>query len=801
MKTISFFVVLLFLCETIFGQMPMLNSDGTVSVEKANVKFTFTSYSRNVVKVTMEPTGYKTNEAISDAVVAKPAKALPKINSAPDADYVISLGNVKFVGKGDTFFFGNKRNALLAETLVNRDFKGFRFVLSNGEKIFGGGERALPQNRRGHQFNLYNAPNYGYGVGAENLNYSVPFITSSNNYALFFDNPSKGYMDIGKTTENILEYGAYSNQLNFFLIQGNSYEEILNTYHTLTGTQPMPPRYAMGNFMSRFGYTSESQLQDIKQKMQDARIPVDAVIIDLFWFGDSIKNTLGNLAWVNKKAWPNPIKMIGGLRKEGIKTILITEPFVVDSTLNYAASKKYNAVDSAGKAFLIKNFYFGKAGLIDMFRKDSRDWFWTKYKMQMDKGVESWWGDLGEPETHPSDVFHNLKDIGFNRLFKADEVHNLYGHYWTKMLFEKYATFYPNKRLFSLNRSGFAGTQRYGIMPWTGDVGRNWSGFQAQLPVLLGMSMSGIPYVHSDAGGFAGGEKDDELYVRWLQFAQYTPVFRPHGTEITAIDPQSTSFPSEPALHPEPYLSIAKKVVDNRYTLMPHNYTMSYQQAMTGKPLISPLYYYFSSDSNACKTEDEYMWSSDMLVAPITQKGATSRSIYLPQGKWYNYKTLAERQGGSWFTDSADLETIPVYVKEGSFIATNNSWIPNTEQYNTSNITVTYFPSEKFSNYTLYDDDGTTNKSIEKNLFELITFETTGWGKESKITIRSNGGTFAGKPKERQIVLAIPGLQHIPGAVFINGKAATESIRNEDQKLLTLSLLFKGDTLEVVVKE
>ena len=801
MKQLLLLTIFSFLISIANGQMPFVYPDGRVGLEKANTKFTITPYGRNIIKITVQPNGYKTNEAISDAVIAKPVKSSVKITSAKDADYLISVGTVNIVSRGDTFFFGHRRNAFLAQSTTNGMFKGFQFVLTPAEKIFGGGERALPLDRRGYKFNLYNGPWYGYGLGADNLNYSVPFITSSNNYALFFDNPAKGYLDIGKTSENILEYGASGNELNFYLIEGNSYQEILAGYHSLTGNQPMPPRYAMGNFMSRFGYVSEAQLQSIKQQMLEAKIPFDAVIIDLFWFGDSIKNTLGNLQWINKKAWPNPAKMVGGLKNEGIKTILITEPFVIEGTLNYNVSKKYNAVDSIGNPFLIKNFYFGKSGLIDIFRKDSRDWFWSTYKAQMNIGVDNWWGDLGEPETHPSEAFHNLKDLGFKRMFKADDIHNMYGHYWTKMLYEKYAQEYPNKRLFSLNRSAFAGTQRYGIIPWTGDVGRNWSGFQAQMPILLGMSMSGIPYIHSDAGGFSNSDKDEELYIRWLEFAQYTPIFRPHGTEISTIDATLNNFPSEPALHPEPIKSIAKTIVDNRYALLPHNYTMTYQQAVSGKPLVSPLYYHFPQDSSAYKAGDEYMWGGDMLIAPVTTKDVTSRSVYLPQGKWFNYKTLASMPGSRWFTDSANLETIPVYVKEGSFIVTNNTWIANTEHYNSSDIKVTYFPSENFSSYTLYDDDGTTNKSIEKKLFELITFETTGWGDETKIIIRSNGGKFAGKPLSRKIELVIPGYEDKPAKIIINGKVSNEITWDGERKLITIPVKFEGDTKEIVVRK
>ncbi len=798
----------LFCFESLQAQMPLLFPDGSVVINKANTKFTFIPYTRNVVKVIVQPAGYTKNELVSDAVIAKPVKTAVKVKSAPDADYTIAWDAMQIAVKSDTIFFGGKRNALLTNLVSNGDYRGFKFVLTEDEKIFGAGERALPQNRRGYKQNLYNNPAYGYGMGAENLNYSVPFITSSNNYAIFFDNPSKGYIDIGKTSSNLLEYGAVSGELNFYLITGTSYPDILASYHSLTGTQPVPPRWAFGNFMSRFGYMSENEVKGIARKMHAANIPFDAVIFDLFWFGDSIKGTLGNLDWVNKKAWPNPEKMIVDFEKEGEKTILITEPFVLNSSANYNAAKKFLAVDISGKPYALQDFYFGKGGLIDIFRKDSRNWFWSKYKAQMLKGVEGWWGDLGEPEKHPANLYHNLKDLGFKRLFKADEVHNMYGHYWTKMLYEKYETDYPDKRLFSLNRSGFAGTQRYSIFPWTGDVGRNWSGLQAQLPVLLGMSMSGVPYVHSDAGGFAGGEKDAELYVRWLQFAQFTPIFKPHGTELTLIDTTVSNFPSEPALFNEPYLSLARKVVNDRYKMLPYNYSLAYQQATAGKPLISPLYYYFAKDMNSYKTEDEFMWGENILVAPVLQKGATARTVYLPEGTWYNYKTNTAIKGGQSLTDTVTLDAIPVYIKAGSFIATNNISVKNTTQYNTSDITVTYFPSQDFSNYTLFDDDGNTNKSLQKKEYELITFETDGLSAKSTFNIKSNKGTFPGKPAVRQFTFTIPGLQNMPAEININGKPVAQkrstdtfSQWNEQTKTIHIHFSFTGDPVVISLQK
>ncbi|HAN39349.1 MAG TPA: glycosyl hydrolase, partial [Chitinophagaceae bacterium] len=288
-----------------------------------------------------------------------------------------------------------------------------------------------------------------------------------------------------------------------------------------------------------------------------------------------------------------------------VQTILITEPFILEGTKNYEAGKQYLAVNDQLQPYRLTNFYFGYGGIVDVFRNDSKDWFWSFYQKQMNEnGVTGWWGDLGEPENHPADAKHQLRDKGFQRLFGADEIHNLYGHEWTKMLYEKFATHYPKRRLFSLNRAGFAGTQRYGILPWSGDISRSWSGYQAQLPVMLGAAMSGLPYYHSDAGGFAGGDNDAELYVRWLQMAAFSPIFRPHGTALYEADKQAFSYPSEPSLQPAPYNAYAKKVVLQRYQYLPYTYNLSYLHATKAQPLMSPLYHYFENDTTAQRIED-----------------------------------------------------------------------------------------------------------------------------------------------------------------------------------------------------
>ena len=694
-KLYCYLMISLLFVSSMFAQTKILPyKDGNIKVE---------AYARNIFKLTFLPKGYTTIENITDAVVLSAQNNLA----------------IPIKVKDDTITIGHAR---IINTNHTNEYRGLNFLLTKDEKIYGGGERALPLNRRGYKLNLYNNPWYGYGEVADNLNFSVPFFTSSNGYGLFFDNGSKGFADIGKTNPDVLESGFISGELNVFIITGKDNKDILTSYQSLTGKQPLPPRWALGNLMSRFGYTSEAQAKDIAGKMKQEGIPVDAIIFDLFWFGDSIKGTMGNLDWVNKTKWPNPDKMVADFKKDGLNTVLITEPFVLKNTKAFNASLPYLAKDSNNNPFMLTDFYFGVGGLLDIFRKDAGNWIWDyHYKKQIDRGIAAWWTDLGEPEKHPSAMLHNAKDLGVNRMLKADEVHNLYGHYWNKNLFEHYAKEYPDTRLFHLNRSGSAGSQRYSIFPWTGDVSRSWGGLKGQLTNLLGMSMSGIPYAHCDAGGFAGGEGDNELYIRWLQFAAYTPIFRPHGTALFEVDKNAYSFPSEAALIDTPYRAIAKAIIEDRYAMMPYNYTLAYRQAKYGEPLMRPLYYEFPKDTTASKIEDEYMWGNDILVAPVTEKGAKTRKVYLPKGnEWVDANNMdTHYEGGSCLLYNVEGFKFPEFWKSGSFLSSISTNIDSLFQ-------ITYLISTNPSKGELYFDNGNSKKALTENNYALLKMNSSG---------------------------------------------------------------------------
>jgi len=788
-----------------FGSFQSFKQEaGVVTVTTSAGRFVFRNYPGNIVQTTFEGRSYK-GEQISNAVLLKPSLTGLKIK-LQNAEKIILTNTVaeieilkqpvtisyRYSKTGDEFYLSNiiskENHNVLQFNLIDED-----------EQFFGTGSRSIAFNKRGARVGLDNNPWYGYSTNADNLNYSMPFYVSNNNYGIFYDNPSRGYMDFGKSNKDTLEVAFKAGKLQFYTFFGENASNIIQQFTSLVGRMTLPPRWALGNFMSRFGYRTQDEVMSIAAKMKEQKFPFDAVIIDLFWFGDAVHGAwnMGNLDW-NKQRFPEPAKMIADLNKQNIKTILITEPFVLAESFNYKYTQqnKLNAVDAKGDTVGIKEFFFGHTGLLDLFQNKTKDWFWSKYDAQIKKGVTGWWGDLGEPEKHPNYVYHNLKDFNQTRLFNADEVHNMYGHEWSRMVFEKYAKHYPAQRLFHLNRSGYAGTWRFGSIPWRGDVDRSWKGFNAQLPIMLSMSMSGVPAMHSDAGGFAMGERDPELYRRWLQMAVFSPIFRPHGS-VNAPDPKIPQIESEPVFYEEPDKSILRTFVELRYRLMPYVYSLTYEAATKGHPMVRPMFYNNSSDSNLYKATDQYMFGDALLIAPVLEKGASKRKLYLPNGVWYDFfKPSKKYNGGEWIEVDVNAESIPVFVKGGSVIPMRPAF-ENTANYPKDELVFHYYAAEGSNANVMYEDDGKNPKAIATKQFELIRLY--GMKKENTSAVSfSSKGLYEGKPLQRNVELFIYGIAK-PDEVLMN-KAAWKQWLHEDGVLYFPKFVWKGNEVLIEMK-
>ena len=717
----------------------------------------------------------------SDAVILKPKNIFTEIESS-DKSLIFSTYDLSVIINKDPFFltFEYKDKLILEEErgyFKREENNGLRFKYKEGEYLYGLGERANAFNLIGSKYKLYNRPKYGYEFGAKNLNYSIPLLVSSKKYLLLFDNPQKGYVDIGETDSGVVEWGAIGGVMKYFVVTGNDFKEVMSNYGELTGTQPLPPLWALGNLQSRMAYRTQYETDSIVKLMQENDFPLDAMILDFYWFGDSILGTMGRLKWYEPN-WPEPEQMITNFKEKGVKTILITEPYILDSLENFkiADSLQILAKDSLGNSYVNKGFYFGNGALIDIFKPSAQDWFWKQYQKQMPLGIAGWWGDLGEPENHPADQIH------INGM--ADEVHNIYAHYWHKMLFENYRKHYPETRLFNLNRAGYAGSQRYSIYPWTGDVSRSWGGLKAQVPLMLHMSLSGLPFIHSDAGGFAQGTKDEELYTRWLQMACFSPILRPHGSDI----------PSEAVYFNDTTQKIVREFMKLRYALLPYIYTVAAEAHIDGYPIVRPLFFEFPDDKIAYDIGNQYMFGESLLVIPIVAKGQDSINIYLPEGyDWFDFWTNEKFSGGNWINVKIELETIPIFVKSGSFIPMAEV-VNSTDDYSTENLSIKYYASNfnQKTSQSMYEDDGKTFGAYEKNNYSKLVFDALETENDIlEIGIVNKGNGYIGMQENRKIELRIIGIDDI-------NKIESSVIENFKEK--TRKLRFKKDGNEIVTK-
>ncbi len=301
--------------------------------------------------------------------------------------------------------------------------RGFRFALDDGEKILGGGQRVLGMDRRGRRMPLYNKAAYGYEAGdTDQMYYGLPAILSSDKYMIVFDNTASGWLDIGHTEEDVLKFEAVGGRTAYLVIAGESYPALIENYVDVTGRQPLPPRWAFGNYASRFGYRTEKETRDVVWRFKRAKIPLDAVILDIYWFGPDIKGHMGRLDW-DREAWPNPERMISDFERQGVKTIAITEPFILSTSDRWQEAVDNNVLAKTPTGEPRRfDFYFGNTGLVDVFDEKAQQWFWHPYEMLFEQGTAATWGDLGEPEVHPGDALHWLSDSEMEAT--GDEIHN-----------------------------------------------------------------------------------------------------------------------------------------------------------------------------------------------------------------------------------------------------------------------------------------------------------------------------------------------------------------------------------------
>ena len=797
MKSYLFLLLIILVSGNIGAQNPDRTLDGfqidesKIVINTNDGAYYIQYYDAKVVETQFVPAGDQRVD-VSHAVIKKPIEIDIDIKNHKHKIVFNTSGiDVHIMKKPFQLLYYRDAEYIISEKKGYQEKeKGFdlEFNLTETETLMGGGARALSMNRRGHKLKLYNKAHYGYETRSALMNYTLPIVLSSQQYMIHFDNPMKGNIDLDSQFNNTLNYHAIGGAKRYQIIATADWENTIKLYTALTGNQPLPPRWAFGNFSSRFGYHSQDEVLTTIDEFKKKDIPVDAIILDLFWFGKEMKGTMGNLKF-HRDSFPKPEQMMKKLDQQGVKTVLITEPFILTSSNRWeeAVEKKILATDSVGNPAKY-DFYFGNTGLIDIFKPEAKDWFWDIYKDLKQKGVDGFWGDLGEPEVHPEWVEHVNGS--------ANEVHNIYGHEWTKLIDKGYSKDFPNARPFILMRAAYSGTQRYGIIPWSGDVNRTWGGLASQPEISLQMGLQGLAYMHSDLGGFAGNLKDDELYKRWLQYGVYQPIYRPHAQEELA---------SEPVFRSKEVQKAARKSINKRYRMLPYIYTMAFENSQSGIPLMRPLFYEEPDNYQLYKVSNNYLWGNNMLIAPVLDKNQTHIRVYFPNtANWYDPVKQKLIKGGQTRLISLDdyQYDIPHFIRGDAFIP-KAKLVQTTANYSLEKFNLNYYadPDKPTNKDIIYHDNGKMPDAYQKGKYEILHISSK-QDADDQLIIELNKEIGANFSSEIKMIgqFKMHNMTDEPSAVSINDKKQKYEYDLINHHLVIKNIPLNNKNTEIIIK-
>ncbi len=526
------------------------------------------------------------------------------------------------------------------------------------EHLYGLGERAAPLNLRGGTYCMWNSDPLGLGgPGVDPLYLGIPVylgLHQEGSSLLFYENSYRAVFRFKDLARAYFPGGS----LRYYFIPGPP-ERALRRYGELTGRPPLPPRWALGYHQSRWGYREQAEVRDLLKKFIAHDLPLSAIHLDIDYM-DGFR-----VFTVDPRRFPDLPAMARELGEHEVRLVVILNPGVKrDPDCNLfreGLESGFFCTLPNGKV-LYALVWPGWCAFPDFTDPVVRAWWGKQYLCLLESGIAGFWHDMNEPSvrtdwgdaTFPLLTRHAMEGRGGNHR----EAHNLYGLLMNRAGWEGLRQHRPERRPFLLSRSGWAGLQRY-AWNWTGDTESTWEALRQTIPTVLGLGLSGIPYTGPDIGGF-GGHPSAELFVRWFQMATFLPFFRTHSAWDVP--------PREPWTWGEPALSIVRQFLRLRYRLLPYLYTLAWEASQTGHPLVRPLFWPDGRDPALWDAQDAFFLGEALLVAPVLEKGARSRRVTLPRGRWYDFWEDAAYEGPGTVSLTAPLERIPLLVRAGSIL-------------------------------------------------------------------------------------------------------------------------------------
>ncbi|MEM7185141.1 MAG: glycoside hydrolase family 31 protein [Bacteroidota bacterium] len=628
--------------------------------------------------------------------------------------------------------------------LLNQDELGFHWEESyehggnivkmskttlESESFFGLGDKPVHTNLKGKRFQNWVTDAYAYNRSTDPIYKAIPFFTAlhhGKSYGIFFDNSFRTYFDFAHERKNVTSFWAQGGEMNYYFIYGPQMSDVVANYTDLTGKpHQLPPMWALGYHQCKWSYYPESKVKEITSRFRELEIPCDAIYLDIDYM-DGFRC----FTW-NNEYFPDPKKMVKELSDDGFKTVVIIDPGIkLDKDYDVfkeALDKDYFCKRADGP-YMKGKVWPGECYFPDFTNPEVRDWWSGLFKELIEEvGVKGVWNDMNEPavmevpnKTFPDDVRHDYDGNPCSHR----KAHNVYGMQMARATYQGLKKFAYPKRPFVITRAAYSGTQRY-TSTWTGDNVANWEHLWIANVQAQRLAMSGFSFAGSDIGGFAE-QPNGELYARWIQLGIFHPFCRTHSS--------GDHGEQEPWMFGDDVTAIVKKFIELRYQLLPYLYTTFWHYLKDGIPMLKSLVLFDQADIQTHYRTDEFIFGDKIFVCPVMEPNSKGRRLYLPKGQWYNYWTEELVVGGKEMWVDAEIDSIPMFIKEGAIIPKYPiQQYVGEKEFDEITLEV-YFKKGKETS-TVYDDahDG---YDYTKGRYSLRSFKMT--GKDNELIIQQH---------------------------------------------------------------
>jgi alpha-glucosidase/alpha-D-xyloside xylohydrolase len=672
-------------------------AEAGLRVAGKDVEIQFTSVSPHTLRIAVQPIeDGKLADILDDGTLVQPAFRPPavRLRAAAKAQ-TVKVGDLRvgFTPEPLAFSIETSKGETVQHVQIDKDTAVVSFT-TGAAPILGLGEGGPQFDRRGNTEQMRSGSG-GYNLRTFGSRVPIPWLIGTGGWAMYIHRPYGRFDFTGETSKFLpapsflpgggrgtpppappADVSTFALPIDIFVVASKDPAVIMAEWARLTGGPEMPPLWSFGYQQShRTLLGREAILQEAKT-FREKKLPCDAMIYLGTGFCPAGWNTNNGDFTFNQKVMPDPKAMFDQLHQDHFKVVLHA---AYPTGIREMKGTVRDVCDSSKRAEAQASCY------------------WDMHRAVLATGVDGWWPDEGDALDLPSRLVRN------------------------RMYWDAYRLDRPNERPYALHRNGAAGMARYAAILWSGDVSSLWVTLKNQVPIGINCGLSGIPYWGTDIGGFVPTpELTGELYVRWFQFGAFCTSFRAHGRVWTLRLPwgwnqgaptgeiaNETRFTIPDAeYHNAAVEPICKKYLELRYRMMPYLYSAVRECTQSGMPVMRSLWLHYPNDAAAVARGDEYLWGRDILVAPVVEKGAVERKLYLPQGTWYDFWTSEKHDGGAEITRPVDLETIPLYVRAGAIVPMGPLKRYTAEKVD-GPLDISVYPGADGS-FLLYEDDGSS---------------------------------------------------------------------------------------------